>query len=389
MLDTRLATVGIPTQPEVATRILELVGRQDSQISDYVKIVRMDAALTGRMLRLVNSAHYAQREPVTSLDRACALLGIEKLKSFTLGFYLSRAAATDPSAQLSRQVWGQSVFRACLAAELARRITPRIATEAFVVGLMLDAGVPLMARLLGDEFLSLVERRVGPSKLFVSEFQGLSYTHVDVVTVLLKRWKMPALLARPIEWHHTRPGESAKPDDHTTLQRIAYYVGAIDLVPSAKSVLEPAPLSIMGTRVLGVTGDMLSETVRRASAEYLTASSMFAQVADEVADMEGLSARVHNQLTDLLDVSAAASLVQESAPGRESFRLGGLRVELSREAEGNAIACVFDSTNKAIIAHRFSPTGMDACGLREAIGLDSSPDDDGDRIDTYLRSIAA
>lgn len=389
VLEARLITVGIPTQPEVASRILELVGRADSQIADYVKIVRMDAALTGRMLRLVNSAHFAQRVPVTSLDRACALMGIEKLKSFALGFYLSRAAATDPSAQLSRQVWGQSVFRACLSAELARKIAPKISTEAFVVGLMLDAGVPLMAQLIGEPFLAMVNRRIAPTKLFVAEFQGLNYTHLDVVTVLLRRWKMPPLLSRPIEWHHTQPGDSARTDDQHLLQRIAYYVGAIDLVPTAKSRNDPPPLSLMGSRVLGVGGDVLAETVQRASAEYLSASAMFAQVADNVADMEGLSARVHNQLTELLDVSVASMIKPDDASSSASFQLGGLRVELRREDRGEAIACVFDSSNQAIIAHRFCPDGVDASGLRDAIGLEPGPADDNTRLDDFLRAMAA
>ena len=389
LLEVRLETVGVPTQPEVASRILELVGKADSQISDYAKIVRMDAALTGRMLRLVNSAHFAQRSAVTSLDRACALVGIEKLKSFTLGFYLSRAAATDPAAQLSRRVWGQSVFRACLASELARKIAPRVATEAFVIGLMLDAGVPLMAKLLGEPFMELVERRVAPTKLFMSEFQGLSYTHVDVVTVLLRRWRLPSMLSRPIEWHHTRPGDSVRIDDQYHLQRIAYYVGAIDLVPTERSSVETAPLSVMGSRVLGVAGDVLAETVRRASSEYLAASAMFAQVAENVADVDGLSARVHNQLSELLDVSAASLLGQASEASASSFQLGGLRVELRREAEGEAIACVFDSSNQAIIAHRFRPDGMDSDALREAIGLDPSPSDENARLEAFLRLLAA
>ncbi len=388
-LDVRLATVGIPTQPEVASRILELVGKSDSQIADYVKIVRMDAALTGRMLRLVNSAHFAQREPVTSLDRACALLGIEKLKSFTLGFYLSRAAATDPAAQLSRQVWGQSVFRACLAAELARKLAPRVATEAFVVGLMIDAGVPLMAKLVGGQFLDLVSRRIAPTKLYVSEFQSLGYTHVDVVTVLMRRWKMPVMLSRPIEWHHTQPGDSSRSDDPQALQRIAYYVGAIDLVPTGKTINDPPPLTSMASRVLGMGSDVLGDVVKRASTEYVTASAMFAQVAETVADMDGLSARVHNQLTDLLDTSVASMIKPEAAESTGTFNLGGLRVELRRETDGEAIACVFDSSNQAIIAHRFRPDGVDAEALREAIGLDPAPTDENARLEVFLRSIAA
>jgi len=148
-----------------------------------------------------------------------------------------------------------------------------------------------------------------------------------VVTVLLRRWRLPSMLSRPIEWHHTRPGDSVRSDDQYHLQRIAYYVGAIDLVPTERSSVETAPLSVMGSRVLGVAGDVLAETVRRASSEYLAASAMFAQVAENVADVDGLSARVHNQLSELLDVSAASLLGQASEASASSFQLGVRFVE--------------------------------------------------------------
>src|SRR5205823_4861273 len=94
-----------PRSPTRAT-----IGPQSSEI------IRADAALAGRVLRLANCAFFAQRQPITNLDRSCVLLGVDRLKSVALGFYLSRAAAGDPRQSLSRRIWGQSVYRACLSA---------------------------------------------------------------------------------------------------------------------------------------------------------------------------------------------------------------------------------------------------------------------------------
>src|SRR5689334_2751536 len=87
-LEGRLHTVGIESQPEVAARIVELVSDPDAGLRQYADVVRADAALSGRLLRLANSAFFAQREPVTSLDRACVLLGLDRLKAVSLGFQL-------------------------------------------------------------------------------------------------------------------------------------------------------------------------------------------------------------------------------------------------------------------------------------------------------------
>jgi HD-like signal output (HDOD) protein len=123
-IDRRLTGLGLPTQPAVAARILALVANPDAGLKQYADVLRHDAALTGRLLRLANSAYFAQIKPVTTIERSCVLLGLERLKAVSLGFYLSRAAATDPNHVLSRRVWTQSVLRACLAAEMARVTCP-------------------------------------------------------------------------------------------------------------------------------------------------------------------------------------------------------------------------------------------------------------------------
>ena len=75
--------------PQVAARLLELAADPNAQIRDYVDAIKTDWALTGRVLRLANSAFYAQRQPVTRLDRALIVLGVERAKAICLGFYLS------------------------------------------------------------------------------------------------------------------------------------------------------------------------------------------------------------------------------------------------------------------------------------------------------------
>src|SRR5205085_4261819 len=131
------------------------------------------------ILRLANCAFFAQRQPITNLDRSCVLLGVDRLKSVALGFYLSRAAAGDPRQSLSRRIWGQSVYRACLSAELARQLAPTRAAESFIIGLLLDAGIPLVARLLGRPALAILHNDDPPARQFKAESDHLPFTHVD------------------------------------------------------------------------------------------------------------------------------------------------------------------------------------------------------------------
>lgn len=387
LLARKLESVGILTQPEVACRVLDLVSRPDAQVADFAKIIKTDPGLSGRLLRLVNSAFFAQSKAVTSLERAAALLGIERLKSFALGFYLAKGAASEPGSAIGREIWGQSVYRACLAAELARKLAPRYTSEAFIIALMMDCAVPLMPRLVGDAYLPIYEEREGPVRLFSSEFRRLPFTHIDAAVVMLSRWKIPELLTKPIEYHHTPPKDQTSEDPIARLHRIAYYVGAVDLQSSTGIPGQGAPLPTIAARVLGTDAEALAVATSRAAAEYRASIQLFSQMAQCVPDLESLAERAHLQLVDALDRQLGAAASVES--GSRRFNLGGFSVELLTAEQGEAVAVLFDSTGNALLRHRFPLVNATPESIRLALGLEQDSSDQVDQMAVYLRRMAA
>ncbi|MBK7406144.1 MAG: HDOD domain-containing protein [Phycisphaerales bacterium] len=386
-LDRKLTGAGVETQPAVAGRILELTRDPDAGMSDYAKIIRNDAALSGRLLRLANSAFFAQRKPVTSTDRACVLLGLERLRSIALGFYLAKAAATDAAQEISREVWGQSVYRACLAAEVARTVAPGWVPEAFVVGLMLDAGIPLTHKLLGQEFETLYLRRYPPLKFFRHECTEHEFTHVDVMTVLGRRWKFPEMLVKPIEWHHTPPGPLGRQDPMRMLHRVAYYVGAIELGADGKPA-QDVPMSTTAETHLGLGGMEIREMVERSSSEYGAVVDLFADVANRI-EVSQLANAVHQQLVDVLDEQLADQLAHESCPGPQQFKLGGLNITLRAEDDGLGTAYAYDSLGEPLSTYRFLFATETGVSIRAALGLEPHPGDELEAVTEYLSRLAA
>jgi two-component system cell cycle response regulator len=74
----------IPTLPSVATRLLEIVVDDTSSVRDVAKIVEADAALSAKVLRVINSPAYGLRHKVSTISHAIALLGFASLKSLVL-----------------------------------------------------------------------------------------------------------------------------------------------------------------------------------------------------------------------------------------------------------------------------------------------------------------
>ncbi|QKK09783.1 MAG: HDOD domain-containing protein [Planctomycetota bacterium] len=387
-LDRRLGGIGVDTQPGVAMRILDLTQNPDAGMQDYSDIIRNDPGLTGRLIRLSNSAFFAQRKPVTNIDRACVLLGLARMRSIALGFYLSKAASADKGAQISREVWGQSVYRACLAAEVARHVLPSCAPEAFIIGLMLDAGIPLAHKLLGPQFDLLYEQNLPASKSFDLEYNEHPFTHVDIMTTMLRRWKFPELLAKPIMWHHTPPppaGESREP--LRVLHRIAYYIGAVTL-RSDNTPTTRSPAAAIGKMHLGLDSAKLEAIASRSSVECDAVLELFADVADPL-EVSDLSSRVHQQLVNVLDDQMVDGLRDDSAIGPQQFLLGGLVVLIRPEQDGHGAAYSYDADGEPISSYRFTMSSESPSSIRASLGLEPDPTDDIDGMTEYLKMVAA
>lgn len=392
-LERRLHGVGIETQPEVAARVVELVGDPSAGLRDFAGVIRGDAALSGRLLRLANSAFFAQRQPVTNLERACVLLGLERLKGVSLGFYLSRGSAADPHGMLSRRIWAEGVYRACLAAELARATCPLYAPEAFVVGLMMDSGIPLAAGMLGRRAEEIYTSRASPGEQHRRELESLEFTHVDVAAALCRKWKLPAVLSRPIELHHTSPGDgpgesSWRDDSPRAIHRLGFYVGALRLDVEAESVREPT-LPALGKRVLGLSGEQLESITRRAGTEFSAMRDLFAEVAGSIGDLDALAGTVHRQLVEFVDQTLEEDVRRESISAGQIVRVGEHRVEVRGEPGGETVVYLVDTQGARLVGQVVDGRRRTAREVLGALGIDGCPPDEVAELERLLRSIAA
>src|SRR5271154_3453796 len=79
------------TLPAVALEVLELTQQPQVDIRALKECIENDPALTGKVLRVVNSALFGLGREVSDLNQALTLLGIKPLKMLVLGFALSEA----------------------------------------------------------------------------------------------------------------------------------------------------------------------------------------------------------------------------------------------------------------------------------------------------------
>ena len=83
----------LPTLPGVAIKLLKAVQNPEANLNEISRILSTDAGLTSKVLRLVNSSFYGLRSPITTVDHAIKLLGLNTVKNLALSFSLMASFA--------------------------------------------------------------------------------------------------------------------------------------------------------------------------------------------------------------------------------------------------------------------------------------------------------
>ena len=113
----------LATIPEVLFRILKVLDDPGSGAGDLAEVVRLDAPLTARILRLANSPYYAGRGELTDIHRCIAVLGYRTVRQVAICVTVATSvisAAAGAGGRLDyRELWRHSVVTGALAKRLA------------------------------------------------------------------------------------------------------------------------------------------------------------------------------------------------------------------------------------------------------------------------------
>lgn len=382
----RLGDTSVPTLPEVAVRVIQLVSNPNTTLKQFVEVVQTDQALTGRLLRTANSAMFAQRQPVTQLQRAMVLLGLDRLKAMALGFHLSQAAAKDSGDFSVRGIWAQSIFRAWTAFRLTEFFNRSLTGEAFIVGLMQDAAIPMMPKLIGQEWATIADPAQLPQKQFQAEYRQLPYTHVDVIESLMKMWKLPPILSRPIAAHHTGPESMNRNDPISLLSAVAYFVGSMHLQQDVEGPKNPSAHTAQ--RLFGLDAAALQTTLKNAAADFRASKELFSHVLNDDTSVEQIlssaSKEVSDSSTQLVDNVMAT---QGVAAAR--FEACGLVLEILPNTTSKVTVYIADSSGNRLLSEEVDPKNKSRGDLQRILMLEDAPSDLVDQVVGQIQRLAA
>jgi len=279
-------------------------------------------------------------------------------------------------------VWTQSLYRACLAFRIAELMDRRIAGEAFVAALLLDAGVPILPEVAGPEAAEIVDRHNDPSSQYAEEFNTLEFTHVDLVSVLCKVWAMPEILAEPIAKHHRKPKPTWKDSPEGILHAICFFVGGLILNREAASIYTP-PLRAVAASYFDLAGEGLTDVLSKARDDFNSTKEMFAEVTDRAISAEQIMESANAQL------GVESTEAVASTDDIRVISAGDIKLEVLTHRPDLVTIYLSDDTGMRISSEQIDPKSIEVEEFRERFLLDGVPDEQIQETIDEVRAAAA
>ncbi len=132
----------LPTLPEVALSIREAAEDSEISVSALSKVIGRDAALSARLIKVVNSPLLRAAVEVTDLHTAITRLGINYSCNLAIGLVIEQIfhARSPAVEQKLRDIWANSLEVAGISYELCRRYTQLKPDQATLGGLVHQIG---------------------------------------------------------------------------------------------------------------------------------------------------------------------------------------------------------------------------------------------------------
>lgn len=220
--DLETGHLQLPTLPEVALRVRDVVDDADANAQQIADIIAQDAALSARLIQVTNSPLYRGRNEIDRLPMVVARLGNKLVRNLVTSQVMKQMfqATNDLVDQRLREVWEHSVQVAAIARALAGSVPGVLPDQAMLAGLIHDIGIlPILYR--AEEREELLET---PGLLD----QLIDRLHTRIGGAILKHWKFPEALVAVAAEHENLEREHDGPADLVDLVQVANLQSHID-----------------------------------------------------------------------------------------------------------------------------------------------------------------
>jgi|SRR5450432_476170 HD-like signal output (HDOD) protein len=260
--------IDLPSFPEVATRIRQLLNDPQAAVDQVVRLVGSEPALAARLMLVANASSFNRTgKQITDLRTAINRIGHSMVRSAAMAFALSqlrRGAKLDKLQARLNKLWQRSTQIAALAYVLARTCSTVNPDEALLAGMMHGIGK-----------LYIMTRAAQHPQLFTDHEtldEILGDWHASIGKAILENWEFPESMSSAVgeQDDHGREDEETDQPDLRDIVAIAILMSAYS---TDISNLELALNGLPAARRLGLDQTRIRTVMQECAAEVSALSA--------------------------------------------------------------------------------------------------------------------
>ncbi|MDR2762849.1 MAG: HDOD domain-containing protein [Planctomycetaceae bacterium] len=191
--------------PQSAAKVLELAKNPENGPPELAVPISADPGLMMQILKFANSSFFGFRHKITAVQMALSLICVRTIKNFVLW---NAVFAMLPNPKVGpfvlRMVFQDALRRGIFCKVYASYFNEIDPEEIFVVGLMQDVAVPILAQNRPDEYSKFLNNlESGKIRLSALEYAAFGWTHADAGAFLVSEWGLGDDFAQLIQDHVT------------------------------------------------------------------------------------------------------------------------------------------------------------------------------------------
>lgn len=257
------AQIDFPSPSRVATEIIALARDPEIEMSKVAQAIGRDPAMTAKILRIANSAFYAQRRPSQNLRQALVIIGLNAALTLALSFSLvSSIRALRATGIDYPRFWRRTLLAATASRAFAESIKAPHAEDIFLAGLLQDIGVLAIDRAARD-FYSKLPQGSAHADWIAYETKELGKDHAFYTSLLLKSWNLPDRVWQAVGASHTPHTVPGDTDDGKFARCLALGSDMAEAVLGQDRTTAITSLAQRVTNLLGLGSEAFTDVVTR------------------------------------------------------------------------------------------------------------------------------
>ncbi|HBJ82244.1 HDOD domain-containing protein [Pseudothermotoga sp.] len=195
----------LPTPDPIVQKIISVASDPNASAKELSEVIKLDASLTVRILRLVNSAYYGLPRKIVALNEAIMILGFKTVRNIALSVftYSSVLKGNKKSSINHMQLWKHFLGVAVGCELLAQMTGYPNKEELFIAGLLHDIGKVALDYISPDAFSAVAKLTENLGISFSQAEEKLNLpNHAMISGKMIEQWNLPEIVVQSAAGHH-------------------------------------------------------------------------------------------------------------------------------------------------------------------------------------------